>query len=112
MSGRLRSVAFLVPVLFAGQWNASLSVPVANVHTMEKIDVEAVGRMLDEALAAPSQVIRRSEFEETEPDYEYLDPAVKAFADTLAMSGEHWVGNLAELWGASPEAYGSPQPPP
>jgi hypothetical protein len=44
---------------------------------MVKIDVEAVGRMLDKMLAAPSGVIRRSEFEETEPDYEYLDPAVR-----------------------------------
>jgi hypothetical protein len=41
---------------------------------MVKIDVEAVGRMLDEMLAAPSEVIRRSEFEETEPDYDFLVP--------------------------------------
>lgn len=43
-----------------------------NVPSMVKIDVEAVSRMLDEMLALPSEVIRRSEFEETEPDYEFL----------------------------------------
>jgi hypothetical protein len=32
-----------------------------------KIDVEAFGRMLDEMLPAPSEVIRRSKFEDVEP---------------------------------------------
>jgi hypothetical protein len=44
---------------------------------MVKIDVEAVGRMLDEMLAPPAPVIRRPEFEETEPDYEFLDPEAR-----------------------------------
>jgi hypothetical protein len=34
-----------------------------------KIDVEAVGAMLDELIAP------RSAYEELEPDYEYLEPA-------------------------------------
>jgi hypothetical protein len=42
-----------------------------------KINVEAVSRMLDEMLAKPAEVIRRSEFEDVEPDYEYLDPATR-----------------------------------
>jgi hypothetical protein len=54
-----------------------MSVPALSVQPVVKIDVEAVGRMLDEMLAAPSEVIRRSEFEEAEPDYEYLEPAVR-----------------------------------
>jgi hypothetical protein len=36
-----------------------------------KIDVEAVGAMLDEMLADPG----RSKFEELEPDYEFMEPA-------------------------------------
>jgi hypothetical protein len=35
-----------------------------------KLDVEAVGAMLDEMLADPG----RSPFEELEPDYEFLEP--------------------------------------
>ncbi|WP_364746162.1 hypothetical protein [Arthrobacter sp. LAR12-1-1.1] len=38
---------------------------------MVKIDVEAVGAMLDELLAP----VERSPFEELEPDYEYMEPA-------------------------------------
>jgi hypothetical protein len=52
-----------------------LSDRLTSVPWMVKIDVEAVGRMLDEMLAVPSEVIRRSEFEETEPDHEFLVPA-------------------------------------
>jgi hypothetical protein len=33
--------------------------------------------MLNEMLAAPSEMIRRSAFDEVEPEYEYLDPAVR-----------------------------------
>jgi hypothetical protein len=36
-----------------------------------KIDVEAVGAMLDEMLADPG----RPRFDELEPDYEFLEPA-------------------------------------
>jgi len=47
--------------------------PVSWPHTMipdvVKIDVEAVGAMLDELIAP------RSAYEELEPDYEYLEPA-------------------------------------
>lgn len=51
---------------------------------MVKIDVEAFARMLDEALAAPSEVNRQSEFEEREPNYEYLDPVGGASSDPLS----------------------------
>lgn len=36
---------------------------------MVKIDVEAVGKMLDELLSEP---VTRSQYEDLEPDYEFL----------------------------------------
>ena len=48
-----------------------VSYPGASVRYVVKIDVEAVGAMLDEMLAVPG----RSPFEEMEPDYEFMEPA-------------------------------------
>jgi hypothetical protein len=54
-----------------------LSDLLAKVPWIVKIDVEAVGRMLDELLAAPAGVMWGSEFEDLEPDYECLELAVR-----------------------------------
>lgn len=48
-----------------------MSGPRPSVRSVVKIDVEAVGAMLDELLAP----VERSPFEELEPDYEYMEPA-------------------------------------
>jgi hypothetical protein len=46
-----------------------MSAHCSTVSSVVKIDVEAVGAMLDEMLAVP----RRSPFEDLEPDYEFLN---------------------------------------
>ena len=48
-----------------------MSDTVASVGSVVKIDVEAVGAMLDDMLADPG----RPKYEELEPDYEFLEPA-------------------------------------
>lgn len=50
---------------------------------MAKIDVDAVGGMLDKLLGERTEVIRRSEFEDLEPDYEYLKPTDGRLRDPL-----------------------------
>lgn len=45
-----------------------MSGPPHRVHYVVKIDVEAVGKMLDDLLAP----VERSPYEELEPDYEYM----------------------------------------
>lgn len=52
-------------------YKLSLSVLGLSVRGMVKIDVDAVGKMLDELLAPA----RRPSYEDCEPDYEFLAPA-------------------------------------
>jgi hypothetical protein len=55
----------------SSETSATVSRLPATVRSVVKIDVEAVGAMLDELLADPV----RSPLEELEPDYEFLEPS-------------------------------------
>ncbi|QYF89717.1 hypothetical protein [Arthrobacter sp. PAMC25284] len=57
-----------------------MSAPAFTVLDMVKLDVEATRKLLDDLLSEP---IRRSPWEEIEPDYEFLDP----FVTVLHRSG-------------------------
>lgn len=59
------------PPLLWWRTKLSLSVLGLSVRGMVKIDVDAVGKMLDELLAPA----RRPSYEDCEPDYEFLAPA-------------------------------------